>query len=434
MQEFKRNIKDIYDLTPDNIHSVFYGVKTKNNISTDEKAIVYIVEKKLPLDQIPEDQVIPKTINIEGSKYITDVIQTPEFKPISCYNYNALPPPPQVSTNRTRHRPLSGGLMISNALFWSQTSPSNFSVNYGTIGFFAIDNFDNTMVGVTNNHVICEDSFISSNRSLSGNVYNIISSKVYNNPPDYVFTGEITPRILQFQFNYNIPNRVSISFDLDNDKIGIPKRYYPLDVDGDNYIDAALIKIDENMIDSTSNSQNGLDGSLDMPFASTDELDNLNFNDIVYSSGARTGVKGYNCGLVLVGLFANTNVRYNKQGTSTIVSLNDLLIVANSDGSKNTIDGGDSGSCVYANINGVNKIIGLFFAANDYYGIICRIDYIANLLNISAWDGSDNYNISSNQISSFVRPLSDSRPSIVYNGKTYWQVGLIQTRETDLII
>jgi hypothetical protein len=439
MENLNEHINKIYEETGDNIHSVSYGYKFKDNIQTDELAIVYYVNKKIPKDEIFESELIPKFINVDGIDYKTDVIETENFKLISCFNYNSLPPPQEVANNRTIHRPISGGLIIANPLLWTQPSVNKFNVNFGTLGLIAVDNIDNSLVGLTNNHVIIEDSFINSNRSnYAGSViFNITDSKTFNNPPNYVLTGTISPRILQFGIVY-VGSSQSVNFNLNRDNIGLPKRYYPLSTDGTNYIDAAILTIhDSSIADFSSTSQFGLSGTLGMPFATTSEINSLLSIDAdLYSSGARTGVKGENCKMRVLSLYVNAKTGpYNKQGLETDVVISDVIVFANRDGSDYPIDGGDSGSCVFANINGVNKIIGLAFAGNSTYGLICRIDRIANLLNIRAWDGSTvNYTLSSTKPSSFVTLASDDRPTITYNNKTYWQVGLVDTIETPLSI
>jgi hypothetical protein len=122
MENLKEQINQIFQDTSDNIHSVGYGYKFTNNVKTDELAIIYYVEKKIPKDQIFEGELIPETINIDNVEYKTDVIETDKFKLITCFNYNSLPPPAEVANNRTIHRPISGGLIIGNALMWEQTT------------------------------------------------------------------------------------------------------------------------------------------------------------------------------------------------------------------------------------------------------------------------------------------------------------------------
>ena len=64
------------------------------------------------------------------------------------------------------------------------------------------------------------------------------------------------------------------------------------------------------------------------------------------------------------------------------------------------------------------KTIEEYHLNNDcYYGYACRIDRVASLMNISAWNGGNaNFSDINNGLSDQV--------SIEISGKTYWQVGL----------
>ena len=120
---------------------------------------------------------------------------------------------------------------------------------------------------------------------------------------------------------------------------------------------------------------------------------------------------------------------YNKQGEGVTVDFSDCIGFVATTGS--TLDAciypiyhGDSGSALIAEISGVTKIIGLAFAGGDYVGYACRIDRIATLLNISAWNGeSVGYSDTAGTLEYTVNGLSDSE-YIDFEGKRYWQVGL----------
>ena len=68
------SIKKLYETTPDNV-SVMYGKKIINNVETDEISIVFMVPKKLPLNEIPQEEILPSTVEIDGTIYNTDVIE-----------------------------------------------------------------------------------------------------------------------------------------------------------------------------------------------------------------------------------------------------------------------------------------------------------------------------------------------------------------------
>ena len=97
--------------------------------------------------------------------------------------------------------------------------------------------------------------------------------------------------------------------------------------------------------------------------------------------------------------------------------------------------GGDSGSPLCAEINGEWKIIGIHFAGGqdrktgEHHGLACRIDKIASKLKISQWDGLNTNRSAPNNFSNEVEPKYAvfngwrNEPTIVIDGKTYYQVG-----------
>jgi hypothetical protein len=93
--------------------------------------------------------------------------------------------------------------------------------------------------------------------------------------------------------------------------------------------------------------------------------------------------------------------------------------------------GGDSGSALIANFNGVWKIIGLCFAGNQVEGFACRIDRVADTMKIKAWLGTENPAYTTGTPSIIVTETfgsSAGKPSISYNGEIYYQGGLTETR------
>jgi hypothetical protein len=426
MDTLQQNIKDLLVNSPENIHSIFYAKKTKNGIKTDEDALVYFVDEKLPLELIPRNEIIPSTLNIENIEYKTDVLQEKRFVLNQCYNLNSS----QVLALQTRIRPLSGGIEISDLSSWVQSSPYSFSLGVGTLGFLAIDNVDNTLVGVTNNHVIIKDASLTNERNIFVNVYtNINSPVVFSSVGGYNAT--LPPTVLQFD---HTGGRVNFTLD----SIGCAKRYVPLSQYDINTVDGALIAIRQGNTDSSSSSQAFINNTFAMPFASTSEVTSLSTTPIsIYSVGRSTGPKGENCPMYVWGS-GSIQLYYNKQGTQTIYTMSDIFAYAYQDTSNLPIWSGDSGSAVIGDFDGTYKIVGLAFAGNtrtengietSEYGIASRIDNVAAALNISAWDGGDVRYTNTTTVSAIYRPSYDNRPSIVYNGKTYFQAGLISTNK-----
>jgi hypothetical protein len=66
---------ELHESTSDNVVMVGYGAKKTNGVYTDELGLVFgVLEKKLIQELAPED-IIPKEIEREGYKFITDVIE-----------------------------------------------------------------------------------------------------------------------------------------------------------------------------------------------------------------------------------------------------------------------------------------------------------------------------------------------------------------------
>jgi hypothetical protein len=419
-------IQDIYNSTPDYVHSVSVGNKIKGGIETDDISIVFFVYKKLPLEEIPESEKIPTTIEINGKTYKTDVIENSGFKTMLCYASND----PKITFLQSRQRPLSGGLEVTDFFRWVEEEPNIFQPRAGTLGLIAVDNIDNTLVGLSNNHVIIFDAFNSSERDPTGEIFNIRDNRDFNSQfGSSGFNESIPPSVLQCGANF--PN-----FDTDN--IGRQKRYYPFSKTNPNYMDAGLCLIRKEFVDLNSASQALLSDTFAMPFATTAEIDSLavggeNYGASIFSCGRTTGPKGDNCPMIVKYTSSNSLVdNYYFQGENIAIFFSDCLHYQYVNGSNGPALGGDSGSALIANFDGVNKIIGLVFAGTEEsipnYALASRIDRIADFLNISAWDGTEkNFTEDPAPVDFIIRPTDDNSPYIDYQGKRYWQAGLITT-------
>jgi hypothetical protein len=134
------------------------------------------------------------------------------------------------------------------------------------------------------------------------------------------------------------------------------------------------------------------------------------------------------------------NIAYKKQGVNTNISfIRSISFVA----SATTVPvqnpplycywpsgPGDSGSVVSADFGGTRKIIGLLYAGSPgpsgdpIVGYLCRIDDIAQELNISPWTGQT-VNFSSTGTTEFYCiPTNGGDKNIVVTGNTFWQLGL----------
>lgn len=402
--------EEYHTKTDDNVIGVGYGYKNVNGILTDEKSIIFTVKEKLPLAQLSKEQLLPKSIDLNNVSISTDVIQG-DFKLLDCdpnfQNWQVTPP-----LTRDIFRPLNGGVSTTN-----YTSLSGF---VGTLGFLAKDSDTNSLVGVTNNHVLIDDAFLCSERNQYSTISNIKNDSVVQPHPSdgsYFGHGGISP-------------------------IGVVKRYYPLQLPPIyNYIDVALTTISSSVVNSTSYHQAGLFATT-LPFASTIEINNLlSTNPLLYSAGRTTGAKGEGLTKLRVYQISVTlNINYNKQGVATTVYMSDCISFIAVSGATvmppynevcyNPISAGDSGSALIADFSGTRKIIGLIFAGSSdmvgtIYGIACRIDRVSTMMNISAWNGEAiSYSNTANILELDV-PGLDNRPYIDHiDGKRYWQVGL----------
>jgi hypothetical protein len=411
MENLKNQLTTTLRNAPSGVHFVVYGPKYKNGeYLNDLKCIVYGVEKKLPISQLNENQIIPKKINIDGIEYTTDVIERKKLKPNTCYEESDS----RIQFLRSRVRPLSGGLEISPQQSFVQNQNGSFSYWVGTLGFLAIDNNDNRLVGVTNAHVMLKDPFVNSEKNPNGETSSISDQMTYTG------FGTYPNRILQFGSSTGIVN-------FSTDGIGTPKRYVPYSSTTPNYVDGAIFSINQNAVNLFSASQ-ALDGTFAMPFCTTNEIDSILSNQYqIYSVGRTTGPKGPNCPMV-VHYYGSAFVDFERQGVTVETEWEDLIWYKFIDDSPDPSLQGDSGSGVIVNINGTYKIAGLLFAGNGYESAASRIDRVAQELNISAWNGSTvNYTPINPTISKIYRPITDTRKSITYNGKTYYLAGTERT-------
>ena len=117
------------------------GIKEKNEELTDDIAFrVYVIEKK-DLSDIPVENRIPR--EVLGFK--TDVIKVYEPKPRAFVERR----------NTSNYRPIKGGIAIG-------TEKSGRS--YGTLGWFATKDADDTVVLLTNQHVLYGHGEVNDNK------------------------------------------------------------------------------------------------------------------------------------------------------------------------------------------------------------------------------------------------------------------------------
>jgi len=394
----QQKINELFDSTPENI-GVGYGKKITNGEYTGEVGIVFHVKEKLPLDQIPEDQILPSTVDIEGNTYKTDVLEVGEIKPLACdtntalncYAWQTAPFP----SNRNTVRPLQAGVSFTSA---------NKQGSVGTLGLIAVDVATQALVGITNNHVVIGNAFSTNTRPVDSTTANELYNPVFQ-------SGETQPSA-------------------SNLMIGRVIRYAPLIAGGINYLDAAVCSIEDPSIISNTQSfkQFGLNYNTPMPFATTLEINSLLSTDPeIYSSGRTTGVKGPGiCGLTISGIGVTGTIGpYTYSGLlNASATFADIITFTRINPDCGfPINSGDSGSALIANFSGVWKIIGLVFAGSEAVGLACRIDRLATDLGIQAWDGSPKNYIDPTSVQYKTVIGGSGAASIQCGGQTYWQIG-----------
>jgi hypothetical protein len=402
-KDIKDKVHELFNSTPDNI-GVMYGKKTKEGKFTGEHTIIFTVETKKPLGELKEEEILPSYIDINGEKYKTDVLEVGHVKLLSCdasteatcydwLNQSNIDDPYHID-NWDYCRPLKGGIQMTS---------DNLAGYVGTLGMIAVDTATQSLVGVTNNHVVIGNAFYTSERP--------------------IVTLENESDDTAYQEYIGVEEYIGV-----HPNIGKVIRYIPINmIPGINTVDGALVSVASDDIDiAESFKQFGLSYNLPMVFATTEEIDELiDDNPPLYNSGRTTGAKeGSPCGLIYIGeLDGNVGPYWNGYYNS-LVTFHDLIVFA-----RENIDcpwpiyKGDSGSVLIADYSGTWKIIGLCLAGSTNYGLACRIDNVATQLGIEAWDGSaKNYiDFASQDIITVTGTSSDA--TIVCDGKTYWQIG-----------
>jgi len=440
MNKLQKIIEDIFLADMYNCKSVGYGYKYKNGVQTDDLSIIFTVEDKKPLNQLPELYIIPSLINIDNMSIKTDVIENKnELKTLGCFNFDGS----DVEINKLRSnpfllKPIKGGQeIIQFPTAWVANNFGGYNIEIGTLGFFAIDNEDNKIVGVTNAHVACYEIKQNTDRdhylySLDDPAYNLYDARKWS--PD---NNLYRPGLRVIEPTEENPFNTSLPFTA-------VKRYSafkkPI-----NYIDVALLVPNTQNLSFFSSESNKVHtpesenlGSY-FPFATTNELDSLlSINPKVYSVGRTTGPKGWgnldSCKLKIKTISFSARIGNVDRGVFFSTAFSDLITYEHVDSSLGAVGGGDSGSVLLAEINGVVKIIGLVFAGaiqpgqnigNE--GVACRIDRVAQEMNIRSWNSNDNVDFDNGNVKIFTRHYTDGDPNepfVIIDGIKYYNVGL----------
>jgi len=422
MIKIKQEIEQIFLQNQYGFKTVGLGEKNSKGEYTGEKCISFGVEQKVPLDQIPLEKLIPKTITIDGTTFKTDVcvvVGKIIAYPTYCFPTGDSSVPPNtvhpVSANRARVRPLSGGVSCANL-------PSTGFFNAGTLGGIVVDILDGKQVGISNNHVIGTPGGSTS----YAQVPVFIVSDVSGSLVPYASTYRTLSAYQNSSWDAGVVNNVA-------DVIGIKKRCFPLYSQPTlNKVDGGIINLDDSIVGVSSWYPLSAPFLIPPTFASMGEIDSLTTSDPVFKSSRTTGPVGSDtCALRVTNTSVSLNVDYGDAG---VLSFTDCLEITSPITNTVVGSGGDSGSLVYATINSTNpatsawRCVGLFFAGNGSgsNGYACRIDNVSTLLAVSAWLGGT-VNATPNPATyvNFNYSTHSSVVSVISSGKTYWQVGRV---------
>ena len=377
------NTINMADLPYKNVTSITYGTKITDGVDTGEPCITFGFLEKKPLSEIPDNELLPKTLNVNDKQVKTDVVQREIPAAAISYCHSTDPTVEPVRQNNIKQRPLKGG-------------SSGITIGSGdaTLGLLVRDKSDGQVVALSNNHVFGGSNLLGVFQHVNDNGGNNIlslSARQPGNPPTNYY-GSLNPA---------------------DDYIGDSKRVVPI---GDlNYrknpagfisgtsCDACITSLNSySLIDFTSVDVLGLNVPGPYKFATDYEITSLgdpaspNYKSPVFRSGRTLGPIGYpgntfSCKLSVIPwsfgiqLVSGYSEQYSYFYNSFHIQ-GDVYSVA----------GGDSGSAVFALLSSQSttlsawKCIGVVFAApsNSLSCICSRITTVAEKLNIAPWDGN----------------------------------------------
>lgn len=414
------------------VKSITMGYKTINNQITDIRALVFNVRQKKDLKDLTPDQVIPKTVVINGIEYPTDVMSHPSRYTIltnGCFGNNIAqwsadhkkrfrqyisnndqgnPTPPSGTLNQ----PVMGGIS-----FGQQKGGT------GTLGCVVKDiseESNNKICGLSNLHVLVEDGFYAHEKK-------ILSQLGYPNKITNILKkGTVQPGEPVAGFSPPVYTKEK--------GVGFVKRYVPLylwnwDENNQlvyhNYVDAAISSLQLSTEDTTKDPSSPpqtsgknyvvwtnstkqfnmtfTDGSdqSSYPFATTEEIESMEPGTRVWKSGRTTGFVGKDeCVLEFKGKVPFVNVYgYTFSIFPVEVLFEDVLqfgyrrLPGQTVSPPAAILGGDSGSVLIADFGGTKKIVGLNFAGGaesrnagpGSAGFACRIDHVSKELFVDSF-------------------------------------------------
>lgn len=435
----KSKIQELFESTPSTTN-VGFGYKIVDGVYTNELCFVFGVQEKKSIDNLPTHEVIPAKIEVDSIIYKTDVINNgvtfAAADPCdtgNCVTLNPTTYPYYVKVGTPISTKYDYGSNGANV-----PVPGNVNdLVKATLGSIVLDRTTQYILGLTSGHVLSRNMSIASQTTALNS-----ANPFFGNPP--YTTGLSYPYVYAFY-------APGTSF---NAAVGMMHRYnplYPTPVSGPityNQADAGVIGIYGTKDDSYRflfNSTEaykiqGYDDFLYEPliFATTAEL-----NALLVDPNLELMCRGYDqlkhgsvCGLKINAIDVSLTMTYSTT-TQTFPFNNIISFSRINPACPAPVIPGDSGSTLCAKIGGKWKIIGVVMGGNDTIGYACRIDYVADQLDIDAWTNiysSGPYaNIGHiNQSPPFggavppnfiTQPGLSSQKSITVDGIKYWQVG-----------
>ena len=407
------------------------GYLSKKEIGGEETEIdsfTFFVSDKKPESELTEGEILPKSVTFPDGKVIaTDVIEglcipVGYIDKLSYQGCGEADP----ADNQDKQRPIKGGTSIA-----TKTSQEGKVDNWGTLGCLVVDNDDNTLCALTNAHVACADFFLPEFCGDTPKAANQLTwSNVVN---EKIFQGKELDGLASYKESdcIGIVKRYSPignrgSYDTSQTSTPYLKPYGQLDSNGRPKIvcDAALIALKESVVSADSWKQQGIStqGSSAPSFCTMSEYVNLMYDSAwgsfgsdvggtastppkMFISSRTTGPKEGDPEIQFVAPMMDITIPYSSSVASAgygLCRFSEAFSFGLKEDAKgadiychNPCVGGDSGSSVWAEINGTWKIVGLVFGSwinnktkTRKLGFAMPMPIVAQVMNISAWDGN----------------------------------------------
>jgi hypothetical protein len=309
-----------------------------------------------------------------------------------------------------------------------------------TLSFLAVEKSTNTLVIVTVGDLLSPNPTITKDRT---DPQNTVNPTYYYNNKQYPYSQIYSsPTLSSFISQMAICNPLytkaisgPITYNQVNAGISGPKAFWLGDSSASVYCDSTNQNNDRvgwqnSYVVSDPVLYSSVKLTEPMTFATTIELDAITTSTQIMIIGYQQ-IKMGDCGVQINSV--NDTYTFTFENATGEFAFDHLLSFTRIDpacGNPVVIE--DKGATIAANIGGKWKIIGIVIGFNENTGYGSRIDYIADQLNIEAWDGSLK---SFNNLYAYngperlsgmkfiTKPGLDNPPSFTQNGILYRQIG-----------